>query len=68
MNDLVLAAVVVRDSVAFVFDLLPSNVGGFGDTACTGASGYDLDTEMIDSNFLFLLHDFSENVPEHFVR
>ena len=68
MNDLLLAAVVVRDSVAFVPDLLPGDVCGFCNTARAAASGYDLNTEMIDSNFSFLLHDFSENVPEHFVR
>ena len=68
MNDFVLAAVVVCDSVAFVPDLLPGDVRGFGNTACAAAAGYDLNTEMIDSNFSFLLHDFSENVPEHIVR
>ena len=68
MNDFVLAAVVMRNFVTFVPDLLPGDVRGFGDTACAAASGNDLNTEMIDSNFSFLLHDFSENVPEHFVR
>ena len=68
MNNFVLASVVVSDTVSLIFDLLPGDVSGFGDAACTGASGYDLDTEMIDSNVLFLLHDFSENVPEHYVR
>ena len=63
-----LATVVVCDSVAFVSDLLPGNVGCFGDTACAAASGNDLNTEMIDSNFPFLPFCFSENIPELFVR
>ena len=58
----------MSDTVSLIFDLLSGDVSSFGDTACTGAAGYDLNTEMIDSNFSFLLHDFSENVPEHFVR
>ena len=62
VNDFVLAAVVMDDSVAFVSDLLPGDVCGFCNTARTAASGYDLNAEMIDSNFSFLLHDFSENV------
>ncbi len=68
VNDLVFTAVVMDDSVAFVSDLLPGDVRGSCDTARACASGYDLDTEMIDSNFSFLPFDFSENVPEHFVR
>ena len=68
MNNFVLASVVMCNSVALIFDLLSGDVGCFGDTARTAASGYDLNAEMIDSNFSFLLHDFSENVPEHFVR
>jgi hypothetical protein len=68
VNDLVFTAVVVSDSVAFVSDLFPGDVRGFCDTARTAASGNDLNTEMIDSNFSFLLHVLSENVPEHFVR
>ena len=68
MNDFMLATIVMGDTVTLVFDLLPGDVSGFGDIARAAASGNDLNTEMIDSNFSFLLHDFSENVPEHFVR
>ncbi len=57
MNNFMLAAVVMCDSIALVFDLLPGDVSSFGNAACTRASRYDLDTKMVNSNFGFLLRD-----------
>ena len=59
MNNFVLTPVVMGDSVTLIFDLLSGDVSCFCDTACTGASGYDLDTEMVNSNCLFLLRDLN---------
>ena len=59
MNDFMLATIVMDDTVTLVFDLLPGNVSCFGDAACSCASGYDLDTKMVNSNFGFLLRDFN---------
>ena len=59
VNNFVLAVVVMGDTVSLIFDLLSGDVGCFCDAACTGASRYDLDTEMINSNCLFLLRDLN---------
>ena len=59
MNNFVLASVVMGDTVSLIFDFLSGDVSSFGNAACTGASGYDLDTKMVNSNCLFLLRDLN---------